>query len=88
MTYLIEIQPLADKKLKKIYTKNQQVYFSVIKKLDEIVNNPHSYKNLRGPLKGIKRVHIEKSFVLLFVVDYNREIISVIDFDHHDKIYK
>ena len=46
------------------------------------------YKNLRYGLSDYKRVHIGKSFVLLFFVNFENNIINFIKFDHHDKIYK
>ncbi len=46
------------------------------------------YKNLRHGLKGRKRVHIGKSFVLTFKYDQARNFILFLDFDHHDNIYK
>jgi YafQ family addiction module toxin component len=76
------------KKFSKLRKKNVAVYVRVINKLNKIVDNPSSYKNLSGSLKGIKRVHIEKSFVLLFKVIKSKKTVEVIDFDHHDKIYK
>lgn len=60
----------------------------MLKKVQEIVQNPHHYKNLRTPLKKWKRVHIKKHFVLTFSVDKNKKIVTLEDFDHHNNIYK
>ena len=61
------------------------------KKIKEIVNNDSEtikrYKNLRHNLSDLKRVHIDKSFVLTFKVDITNNFILFYDFDHHDKIY-
>ncbi|MDD3178568.1 addiction module toxin RelE [bacterium] len=46
------------------------------------------YKNLRNDFSNYKRVHIGRSFVLLFHVDFKFEKIYFYKFDHHDKIYK
>ena len=58
------------------------------KKIKEILQSPYHYKNLRKPLQDLKRVHIEKSFVLTFSVDEENKLIIFEDFDHHDNIYK
>ncbi|WP_245528138.1 hypothetical protein [Methanocaldococcus vulcanius] len=39
--------------------------------MEEIVQNPQHYKNLKYPLNDFKRVHTDKSFVLVFTVDEN-----------------
>jgi len=75
-------------KLKKIYKKNKGFYKVVINKIDEIIRNPHHYKPLRYDLKGLRRVHIEKSFVLVFEIDEDNEVIRSLDLNHHDKIYR
>jgi mRNA-degrading endonuclease RelE of RelBE toxin-antitoxin system len=61
--------------------------------MKEVVNNDAKtaasrYKNLRQDLKGLKRVHIDRNFVLTFRVDEAREFVFFADFDHHDKVYK
>jgi len=76
-------------KLKKIKQKNKVLYDISRKKIDEILNNPERiYKNLRYDLSNFKRVHLLKSFVLIFKVDTKNKVIRFEDLDHHDKIYK
>ena len=62
------------------------------KKIKQIINcdenSINHYKNLRFNLKDSKRVHIDKSFVLTFRVNLDKNFILFTDFDHHDKIYK
>ncbi len=60
---------ITEKKLIKLYKKDKVMYEVVMKKIEEIVKNPHHYKPLRHDLKNIRRVHIRKSFVLVFTVD-------------------
>jgi YafQ family addiction module toxin component len=61
------------------------------KKILEIINNDvksiNRYKNLKNVMKNRKRVHIGKSFVLVFKVELEDNFILFLDFDHHDKIY-
>ncbi len=76
-------------KMKKTKKKNKLLYEVLRKKIDEIMQNPErSYKNLRYDLSEFKRVHILKSFVLIFKVDIKNKTIRFEDFDHHDIIYK
>ena len=56
-------------------------------KLEEVLANPHRFKNLRAPLQHLRRVHIE-SFVLVYSIDEARKAVVVEDYDHHDMIYK
>jgi YafQ family addiction module toxin component len=84
-------QPAISKKLKakmeKICRKDRQLHVALMKKIREILNDPHHYKPLRHDLKGFYRVHIEKSFVLIFSVQEDSGMVKFIDLDHHDEIY-
>jgi len=72
----------------KLSKKDPKMLEIIEKKINEILANPHHYKNLKKPLQHLKRVHIEKSQVLCFSVDENKKIVIIEDFDHHDNIYK
>ncbi|MEK6905895.1 MAG: hypothetical protein AABX24_05835 [Nanoarchaeota archaeon] len=85
--YVLHISPDLDKVLSKLITKNRKQYEIIMKKVEEILQNPQHYKNLRTPLQHLKRVHIDKHFVLIFSVDENTKIITLEDYDHHDNIY-
>ena len=86
--YSIDIRPSLSKKLIKLAKKNPKQAEIIAKKVEEIVQNPHRYKNLRPPLQDWKRVHIDKHFVLTFSIDEENQTIILEDFDHHDNIYK
>lgn len=86
--YSIDIKEAADKKFAKLSKKNPKQMEIISKKIEEIAQNPQHYKNLRAPLNHLKRVHIDKSFVLIFSVDENRKVIIIEDYNHHDNIYK
>ena len=75
------------KKLGKLFKKNRKRYEIVMKKMEEILQNPHHYKPLSHDMKHLRRVHIDSSFVLIFYIDENNEIVFFTDIDHHDKIY-
>lgn len=86
--YLINTKPHIDKIFKKLSKRNPKQLKIIYKKLEQIVQNPLHYKNLRKPLQHLKRVHIDKSFVLVFSVNETTHIITLEDYDHHDNIYK
>jgi YafQ family addiction module toxin component len=72
----------------RLKVKNRVLFEAIFKKIDEILQNPTRYKPLRHDMKGFQRVHVMKSFVLIFKVDDDNKIVKFEDFDHHDKIYK
>ncbi|HIH14712.1 MAG TPA: type II toxin-antitoxin system RelE/ParE family toxin [Nanoarchaeota archaeon] len=85
--YTFVISEHLDKKLSKLIKKNKFLYEAITKKAEEIILNPHHYKNPRSPMQGFKRVHVGTHFVLIFSVDEDTKTIILEDYDHHDKIY-
>ncbi len=85
-----EIEEKLHQILKKLFKKDKKGYEIVWKKITEIINNLNieHYKNLKFPMNEFKRVHIDKSFVLVFKYDKINDKIKFYDLDHHDKIYK
>ncbi len=88
MTYELAIRPSLEKTLAKLAKKNPKQVDIILKKVDEILKDPHRYKNLRKPLNHWKRVHIDRHFVLTFSVDEETKTVILEDYDHHDNIYK
>lgn len=78
--------------LKKLYKKDRQMCEAIMNKIDEAASRDHLtidfYKNMRYELKEYKRVHIMKSFVLLFKVYKEKNFLLFDRFGHHDEIYK
>ncbi len=85
--YNVDTSPHLDKILLKLGKKDPRQVEIIYKKVEEIVKNPHRYKNLRAPLNKWKRVHIIKHFVLTFSIDEDSKTVILEDYDHHDKIY-
>lgn len=87
MNYNLEIS----KKLKRVFEKlkkKDKVSSEILKKkIKLILENPFQFKPLKGNMKGIRRVHIGKSFVLIYEVLEDKKTIRLIDYEHHDKIY-
>ena len=67
--YSIVISTALDNKMKRLVRKNRKQYDIILNKVEEIIQNPHRYKNLRSPMQHLKRVHIDKHFVLTFSID-------------------
>lgn len=86
--FIIEFSEELARKLEKIQKKNKVMFESITRKIKEIKENPEHYKPLRHGLKGYRRVHIAKSFVLIFKAGHASNKIIFVDFDHHDNIYR
>jgi YafQ family addiction module toxin component len=86
--YSYSIEKRLKAKLKRISKKDKKLYDAVMKKVEEIIKNPYHYKPLRYDMKGLRRVHLEKSFVLVFEIDEEEKMIRFLDLDHHDEIYR
>jgi len=83
-------QKLSDKLIEKFHKmeKKEKKQLEIInKKVLEIRENPYRFKPLSSIMKGFRRVHIDKSFVLIYSVDEKNKIVILEDYDHHDKIY-
>ncbi len=86
--YSLEIKPELDSKFEKLAKKNKKQFEIIINKFNEILENPHRYKNLRAPMNHLKRVHIDKHFVLIFSINEKSKSVTLVDYDHHDNIYR
>jgi len=87
--YELEVKEEADGIFSRLAKKNPKQLKIIEKKIKSMRRNPeHTYKFLKKPLQKFNRVHIDKSFVLIFKIDHSRKTIVVYYFDHHDKIYK
>ncbi len=88
--YKFEIEKNLHQILKKFFKKDKKRYKIVWKKITEIINSSdiEHYKNLKFPMNEFKRVHIDKSFILIFKFDKTNEKIQFYDLNHHDKIYR
>ncbi|MBU2634397.1 MAG: type II toxin-antitoxin system RelE/ParE family toxin [Nanoarchaeota archaeon] len=84
--YSLSVKPEVDKKFEKIRKKNSKQFKIILKKIEQVVKNPHHFKPLRGDMHGVRRVHVG-SFVLTYEIDEEKKVITILDYDHHDKIY-
>ncbi len=79
-------------KIKALSKKDKKIVEVINKKIKQIINSDEEtinhYKNLKYDLSEFKRVHIMKSFVLLFKVFKEKNFILFDKFDYHKNIYK
>jgi len=68
----------------RIIRKNKGLQDKIDKKILQVLETPHSFKNLKRPLQGYKRTHIGP-FVITFRID--GDFVRFVRFEHHDKIY-
>lgn len=86
--YRYEFRKTVERIFHKLAKKNPKQLDIIDDKIGEIVKNPNRFKNLRKPLQHLKRIHIGKSFVLVFSIDESKNLVIFEDYDHHDNIYK
>lgn len=87
MKYHLEISDELDKKFRKLAKRDKNQLEIINKKVEQIQENPYQFKPLRGDMKGSRRVHVDKSFVLTYEVDEEHKVVRLLDYDHHDNIY-
>ncbi len=85
--YSYELRKSVESIFFKLARRNPKQLYIIEKKIQEIRQNPQHYKNLRRPLQHLKRVHVDKSFVLVFSVNDDKKHILIEDYAHHDNIY-
>ncbi len=92
MSFSFDLSDEVKATIKVVAKRDKKTVEILNKKIKQIINSDKTtikhYKNLRNELKEYKRVHIAKSFVLLFKVIKEEKHILFDKFDHHDNIYK
>lgn len=83
-----ELEETVEKLKKKDKRRLEILYKKINRILDSTGEEIAHFKNLRYGLSDRQRVHVDKSFVLTFKVDLEKNFIFFIDFKHHDLIYK
>jgi YafQ family addiction module toxin component len=68
LKYNYEVSRQLERELDKLRRKNNKQFEIILKKMSEILDNPQHYKPLHHDMKGLRRVHIDKSFVLIFEI--------------------
>jgi len=86
--YSLAIKKHVDSIFSKLSRKKSRQLIIINKKICQILKNPYHFKPLRAPLQHLRRVHVDKSFVLVYAIDEKRKTVIIWDYKHHDKIYK
>lgn len=86
--YKLAVKESLDRKLKKLGKKDKELLVLIDKKVKEILRDPYRFKPLKKPLQNKRRVHVAGSFVLIYEISEEKNMATLVDFDHHDKIYK
>ncbi len=86
--YKLAIKESLDKKFKRLQKKDKEMLRLIGKKVQDILEEPHRFKPLRKPLQNKRRVHVAGSFVLIYEINEKEKIVTLLDFDHHDNVYK
>lgn len=87
MSYTLEISEKLDKIFSKLSRKDKLQFEILSRKIEEIIENPEIGKPLTANMAGQRRVHI-RNFVLTYEVLENEKIVRLLDYDHHDSVYK
>lgn len=88
MRHSFEVSKRLEKEMEKLQKKNKRRFEALLSKMSEILDNPYHFKPLRHDMKGLRRVHIDKSFVLVFEIVESENKVLFWDVAHHDDIYK
>jgi len=86
--YKLAVKESLDKKFKKLQKRDKEIFRLIDRKVQDILEDPYRFKPLRKPLQNKRRVHIGGSYVLVYEVNEKEKIVILLDFDHHDNIYK
>jgi YafQ family addiction module toxin component len=86
--YKLSVKESLDRKLKELGKKDRELLLLIDKKVKEILQDPFRFKPLKKPLQNKRRVHVGGSFVLIYEINEEKSIVTLVDFDHHDNIYK
>ncbi|MBS3086809.1 type II toxin-antitoxin system mRNA interferase toxin, RelE/StbE family [Candidatus Pacearchaeota archaeon] len=88
MNYKLDISENLDRVFAKLSKKDKKSLEIINNKIKHILENPYQFKPLRNEMAGIRRVHIGKSFVLTYEILESEKTIRILDYDHHDKIFR
>jgi len=86
--YALAVRRSVDEIFSKLAKKNPKQMIIIEKKVEQILANPHHFKPLRAPMQNLRRVHVGKSFVLVYSIDEERKLVTIEDYAHHDEVYQ
>ena len=84
---MLEVSEHLDSVFFKLSRKDKLQFEILTRKIREILENPNIGEPLRGNMAGQRSVHI-RHFVLTYEILENEKIIRLLDYDHHDMVYR
>ena len=85
--YALEIDEKLLEKFRKLKHKDSKQLAEVSKKVNKILEDPHHFEHLELVKSKFHRAHVDGSFVLIYSIDDDRNIVTLHEYDHHDNIY-
>lgn len=86
--YKLAVKETLDRKFNKLKKKDREMLMLIDSKVKDILDDPYRFKPLKKPLQNKRRVHVGGSFVLIYEINEEERIVTLLDFDHHDNIYR
>ncbi len=83
----LAVTPEFKEDYRKLCGRNAGFRRAVDKKLQQVLLNPYHFKPLRGRMHGVRRVHFEGSYVILFEPDEATGRVIAYRLLHHDEAY-
>jgi addiction module RelE/StbE family toxin len=87
MTYAIVPSPEVELIFRKMGKKDVGRFRQLVKKLEEFGENPETGKPLHRPMQGLRRLQIGH-YVLTYKTDTKKMQIILVDYAHHDEVYR
>ncbi len=88
MAYSLKVKPHLDKLFRKIGKRDPEQLNAIQKKIKQIIDDPYRFKPLGAAMKNKRRVHVYSSFVLVYEIHENEKTVELLDYDHHDNVYR
>ena len=85
--YKLQISDRLDRIFSKLSKKDKFQFEIISKKIKQILDNPFVGKPLTANMAGKRRVHV-RSFVLTYEILEKERVVMLLDYDHHDNIYR
>jgi mRNA interferase RelE/StbE len=86
--YKLVVKETLDRKFSKLKKKDREMLMLIDSKVKDILDDPYRFKPLKKPLQNKRRVHVGGSFVLIYEINEKERLVTLLDFDHHEDIYK
>ncbi|MBW1714990.1 MAG: type II toxin-antitoxin system RelE/ParE family toxin [Deltaproteobacteria bacterium] len=83
--YKLAVKESLDRKFNKLKKKDREMLMLIDSKVKDILDDPYRFKPLKKPLQNKRRVHVGGSFVLIYETNEEERIVTLLDFDHHDR---